>query len=136
MLPRAAQISNRARLPNLLTQSSKSPQWRLVRKGIAPAFSLQNMRRAPAAGPAPAPAPAMTRHVRLGCLCCFTAMGRRRARSLRTGYGSVAEVVGELVGALRTADSAAVLDMDDLCQRESLEVIGRIGFGIRFGALR
>jgi hypothetical protein len=55
---------------------------------------------------------------------------------LRTGYGSVAEVVGELMGALRAAGPAAVLDMDDLCQRESLEVIGRIGFGIRFGALR
>ena len=29
----------------MLTQSSKSAHWRLVRKGVAPAFSQQNMRR-------------------------------------------------------------------------------------------
>ena len=44
-LLRCPQISNRARMPNMLTQSSKSTHWRLVRKGVAPAFSQQNMRR-------------------------------------------------------------------------------------------
>ena len=29
----------------MLTNSSKSAHWRLVRKGVAPAFSQQNMRR-------------------------------------------------------------------------------------------
>lgn len=45
-------------------------------------------------------------------------------------------MIGELVCALHNAGPEAVLDMDDLCQRESLEVIGRIGFGTHFGALR
>ena len=41
----------------------------------------------------------------------------------------------ELVRLLQAAGPAAVHDMDDLGQRESLEVIGRICFGIKFGAL-
>ena len=54
----------------------------------------------------------------------------------RLGFGKVAAAAHELVQLLRAAGGSAVLDMDDLCQRESLEVIGRVCFGIEFGALR
>ena len=54
----------------------------------------------------------------------------------RLGFGKIAAVVHELVQLLLATGCSAVLDMDDICQRESLEVIGRVCFGIEFGALR
>ena len=64
-----------------------------------------------------------------GCL-------QTRYRARRLGFGKVAAVVHELVQLLLAMGCSAVLDMDDICQRESLEVIGRVCFGIEFGALR
>lgn len=54
----------------------------------------------------------------------------------RLGFGKVAAVLHELVQLLLATGCSAVLDMDDICQRESLEVIGRVCFGTEFGALR
>lgn len=51
-------------------------------------------------------------------------------------FSAVADIVGELVQLLLAAGPRAELDMDDLCQRESLEVIGRVCFGFKFGTLR
>ena len=68
-----------------------------------------------------------------GCVrgCLQTPYGARRL-----GFGKVAAVLHELVQLLLATGCSAVLDMDDVCQRESLEVIGRVCFGIKFGALR
>ncbi len=39
-----SQVTSDAGVPNLLSNKTGDPSWRLVRKGIAPAFNPQNIR--------------------------------------------------------------------------------------------
>lgn len=41
------QMGSAQRLPGLFSASSHSPYWRLVRKGVAPAFNPKNLRWGP-----------------------------------------------------------------------------------------
>ncbi|KAI3424890.1 hypothetical protein D9Q98_008274 [Chlorella vulgaris] len=85
------------RHPNLLGHGSHSGYWRLVRKGVAPAFSPRN---------------------------------------IRAEFPHVLELTEQLSEVLYRAGPQLYLDLDNLLQRESLDVIARIGFAQDFGAIK
>mmetsp|Transcript_8675 Transcript_8675/g.26027 ORF Transcript_8675/g.26027 Transcript_8675/m.26027 type:complete len:414 (-) Transcript_8675:841-2082(-) len=55
--------------------------------------------------------------------------------NLRSSFPAVVDIVGQLVQVLLAARGAAV-DVDAALRRESLDVIGKVGFGTDFGATR
>lgn len=56
-------------------------------------------------------------------------------RNIRGQFPHVLRLADQIAGILRGAGPAAVLDLDNLLQREAMDVIGRIGFQTDFGAL-
>lgn len=84
------------RAPNLIGHYSNDGYWRLVRKGVAPAF-----------------APA----------------------HIRAEFPHLLSVVDRMSAVIAAAGPDRFIDVDNLLQRESMEVIGRVGFGYDFGAI-
>ncbi|KAK9819280.1 hypothetical protein WJX81_006108 [Elliptochloris bilobata] len=82
---------------SLVTHDTNSALWRLVRKGIAPAFATNNIKKE---------------------------------------FPRVVEIGQQLVRQLHACGPEAVVDMDLAAQRESLDVLGLVGFGVQFGATR
>ncbi|KAK9819257.1 hypothetical protein WJX81_005098 [Elliptochloris bilobata] len=70
------------------------------------------------------------RHVRKSVSPAFA------TRNIKNGLPHVVSVAGQLVSALKALGPEAVVDMDRAAQRESLDVIGRVGFGKDYGATR
>ena len=52
----------------------------------------------------------------------------------RKGFAQTLEVIDELLAVFDSLGPQTPIDIDNAAQRESLDVIGRIGFGIHFGA--
>eukprot|EP00884_Botryococcus_braunii_P017299 jgi/Botrbrau1/4252/Bobra.0044s0047.1 len=80
--------------PNIFTDYSHSPLWRMVRKGVAPAFNSGTMKQY---------------------------------------HHHVIAVVQSLIDGIKTLGPDNVVNMSDVAQRESFDVIGTVGFGIDFG---
>ncbi len=142
--------------PNIFT-SHTDDYWRLVRKGVAPAFSPKNIRYAPSGrhvteassvalptlgGDENCPAVLCELFMIRGSSseACKSAVREVAAEGLRCcscrkGFGHVLQVNQQLVSILE--DSAgAEIDLDNAALRVTLDVIGRVGFGKDFGATR
>ena len=116
------------RTPNMLGHTASHGYWHLVSKGgaaarasPAPAGRCATQAAAPAASGAP--------QVRKGVAGAFS------PRNIRGQFPHVLRLADQIAGILRGAGPAAVLDLDNLLQREAMDVIGRIGFQTEFGAL-
>ena len=109
--------------PNLLTAKTGDHLWRLVRKGVAPAFNPQNIRSVNC----PAEASALPD---TSCVCewCLPLVLSRKVNPLedellcRQGFTYVLEAVDQLIAVLKERGSERAVDMDDAAQRVSLEV--------------
>lgn len=84
------------RQPNLLGHLTHDGYWKLIRKGVAPAFA---------------------------------------PRAIRAEFPHLLAVVDRLSAAFTSIGAERFVDVDNALQRESMEVIGRVGFGHDFGAI-
>jgi cytochrome P450 len=84
------------RQPNLLGHLSHGGYWKLVRKGVAPAFA---------------------------------------PRHIRAEFPHLLAVVDRLSAVLTAIGPEHFVDVDNALQRESMDVIGRVGFGHDFSAI-
>jgi fatty acid synthase len=115
-----AQLLHAQGKPNIFT-SHTDEYWKLVRKGVAPAFSPKN--------------------IRCGGCCLHASHGGEgvlpdnAVQQCRKGFGHVVRVNQQLISILAQKARAAV-DMDNASLRVTLDVIGRVGFGKDFGATR
>eukprot|EP00884_Botryococcus_braunii_P016359 jgi/Botrbrau1/3406/Bobra.0337s0042.1 len=87
-------VSPHGRSSNLLT-SPTNDHWRLIRKGIMPAFSTGNLKK---------------------------------------GFHHIQKICMQLVERLQEVDPEAVLDMENVLARQTMDVIGKVGFGRDMGA--
>ena len=111
----ATQLLHPRSAPTIFT-SKTNDHWRLVRKGVAPAFNPKNIRHALASTSAAAGS--------LLTLCT----------SCRLGFHHVARINARLIEQLQAAGPSAAFDADNLTERVTLDVIGQVGFGQDFGA--
>eukprot|EP00884_Botryococcus_braunii_P023274 jgi/Botrbrau1/9630/Bobra.0131s0010.1 len=80
---------------NLLSAPSTDPLWKLVRRGVSPAFNAANIRH---------------------------------------GFDYVVEVAERLVRTLKACGPEGAVNIDEAMERESMDVIGLVGFGKDFDA--
>ena len=110
-------MSNKRR-HSLLTAQTASSQWKLVRKGVMPAFSPNNIRWA--AGTYHQPPCSCTKWRLFLC----TPMRRFLHYPCRQGFRHVLDIVGRLMAIMEATGSAKAVDMASLLKREALDVIG------------
>ena len=108
---------------SLLTASTNA-HWQAVRKAVAPAFSTANIR---CTG---------TDHYRSGLdhsivVAPFLEASGKPALRCRKAFKQTLIVLDQLIGVFEAAGPDRPIDIDNAAQRESLDVIGRVGKGFR-----
>lgn len=149
--------------------STNAPYWKLVRKGVAPAFAPQNLRQAlfrvwPTHASAASTATYRSSRNRLwhtlaiatavGSWPSWDAVAAPRAPDpalhaekavvcspvlallCRKGFPHVLRAAQEVCQVLSSLPEGQPADLDELLQRESLDVIGTVGFQKHFGAVQ